>query len=253
VASVASVRQRRQVRAAGSPMGLFDHLAELRRRLLVAVAAVAVGGIAVFVVFDHLLGFLLMPYCHAVGPGHACNLYVTGPLDGLSIRVKVAAYGGLLLASPVVLWELWRFVAPGLRPGERRGAVWFVGASVVLFAGGAAVAYASFRHVLVFFDAVGGPSLHELYSPSSYVGLLILMMAVFGLAFELPVFLVALQMAGIVTPAKLASWRRWAIVVLVTVAGVVTPSSDPFSMLALAGPLVVFYFASIGIGKLFGR
>ena len=127
MASVASVRQHRQHRAAGSPMGLFDHLAELRRRLLVAVVAVAVGGIAVFVIFDHLLGFLLMPYCHAVGPGHACNLYVTGPLDGLSIHVKVAAYGGLLLASPVVLWELWRFVAPGLRPGERRGAVSFVG------------------------------------------------------------------------------------------------------------------------------
>jgi sec-independent protein translocase protein TatC len=253
VASVASVRQRRQHRAAGSPMGLFDHLAELRRRLLVAVVAVTVGGIAVFVVFDHLLGFLLMPYCHAVGPGHACNLYVTAPLDGLSIRVKVAAYGGLLLASPVVLWELWRFVAPGLRPGERRGAFWFVGASVLLFAGGAAVAYASFGHALRFLDAVGGPSLHELYSPSSYIGLLILMMAVFGLAFELPVFLVALQMAGIVTPAKLASWRRWAIVVLVTVAGVITPSSDPFSMLALAVPLVVFYEGAIVVGRLLIR
>ena len=95
--------------------------------------------------------------------------------------------------------------------------------------------------------------MHELYSPSSYVGLLILMMAVFGLAFELPVFLVALQMAGVVTPAKLASWRRWAIVVLVAVAGVITPSSDPFSMLALAVPLVVFYEGAIVVGRLLIR
>ena len=80
---------------------------------------------------------------------------MTGPLDGLSIRVKVAAYGGLLVASPVVLWQVWRFVAPGLHRKERRGAVWFVGASMLLFAGGAVVAYASFGHALRFLDAVG--------------------------------------------------------------------------------------------------
>jgi sec-independent protein translocase protein TatC len=245
----ASFRRRRQFRAAGSPAGLVEHLAELRSRLLVAVVAVGLGAIAVFVVFSHLLGFLLTPYCHAVPPGHACNLYVTGPLDGLSIRVQVAAYGGVLLASPVVLWQVWRFVAPGLRPKERRGAVWFVGTSVLLFASGAVVAYVSFGHALRFLDTVGGSSLHELYSPSSYLGLLTLMMAVFGVAFELPVFLVALQLAGVVTPAQLASWRRWAIVVLVAFAGVITPSSDPFSMLALAVPLVVFYETAVLVGR----
>jgi sec-independent protein translocase protein TatC len=234
-------------------MGLLEHLVELRHRVLVAGVAVAIGGVAVFIIFSHLLGFLLEPYCHAVGPGHTCDLYVTGPLDGLSIRVKVAAYGGLLLASPVVLWQMWRFVVPGLRPKERRGALWFVGASVLLFLGGAAVAYVSFGHALRFLDAVGGSSLHELYSPSSYLGLMILMMVAFGAAFELPVFLVALQLAGVVTPARLASWRRWAIVGLVAFAGIITPSSDPFSMLALAVPLVVFYEGAILAGRVLVR
>ncbi len=253
MAFVTSVKQRRQFRSTGAPMGLFEHLAELRRRVLVSSVAVAIGGVAVFVIFSHLLGFLLQPYCHAVGPGHTCDLYVTGPLDGLSIRVKVAAYGGLLLGSPVVLWQMWRFVVPGLRRKERRGAVWFVGASVALFLGGAVVAYVSFGHALRFLDAVGGSQLHQLYSPSSYLGLLILMMVAFGAAFELPVFLVALQLAGVVTPAKLASWRRWAIVGLVAFAGIITPSSDPFSMLALAIPLVVFYEGAILVGRVLVR
>jgi sec-independent protein translocase protein TatC len=234
-------------------MGLFEHLAELRRRLVVALIAVALGGVGVFLVFNHLVRFLLTPYCHVVGPGHACTLYVTGPLDGLSIRVKVAAYGGLLLASPVVLWELWRFVSPGLRAKERRGAVSFVAVSVALFVGGAAVAYLSFGHALAFLDAVGGSELHQLYSPSSYLGLLIVMMAVFGLSFELPVLLVALQLSRVVTPGRLASWRRWAIVALVAFAGIITPSSDPFSMLALAVPLVVLYEGAIVAGRVLTR
>lgn len=234
-------------------MTLTEHLAELRRRVLVAAVGITVGGIATFAVFGHLLGFLLSPYCEAVGPGHACNLYVTGPLDGLTIRVQVAAYGGLLLASPVVLWQIWRFVVPGLRVGERRYAVSFVTSSVILFVGGAAVAFLTFPHALRFLDTVGGSSLREIYSPSSYVGLLILMMVAFGVTFELPVVLVFLQLAGVVTPTKLASWRRWAIVALVALAAIVTPSSDPFSMLAMAIPLLIFYEASILIGRLIVR
>lgn len=230
-------------------MPLAGHLAELRRRLLIVVAAVSIAGVVVFILFGHVLALLIAPYCQVAGPSHSCHLYVTGPLDGLAIRVKVAAYGGLVLALPIVLWEFWRFVVPGLHARERRGALWFVGVSVALFLGGAAVAYASFPHVLQFLGAVGGPSIRQLYSPSSYVGLLTLMMAAFGVAFELPVVLVALQLAGVVTPDRLASWRRWAIVALVTLAAVITPSSDPISMLALAIPLVCFYEAAIVVGR----
>jgi len=230
-------------------MTVFEHLRELRHRLLVSVATVAVGGILVFILFQHVFTFLLHPYCVAVGPGHSCNLFVTGPLDGLSIRLEVAAYGGLVLGSPVALFQLWRFIAPGLRPHERRYTVPFVTSSVALFVGGAAVAFLIFPHALAWLDSIGGPALRQLYSPGSYIGLLILMMAVFGIAFELPVLLVFLQLAHVVTPRKLASWRRIAIVILVAFAAIITPSSDPFSMFALAIPLVAFYEVSILIGR----
>jgi len=234
-------------------MTLGEHLAELRHRILVVVSVFAVAGVVAFLAYSRTLSLLLSPYCEAVGPGRACHLYITGPLDGLSLRVEVAAYGGLALTLPVILWQGWRFIAPGLLPRERRRAVAFVASSSLLFVAGAAVAFAVFPRALRFLDTVGGPSLHELYSPSSYVGLLLLMMAAFGVTFELPVLLVFLQMAGIVTPTQLASWRRWAVVALVTLAAIITPSSDPFSMLAMAVPLLVFYEASIVVGRLLVR
>jgi sec-independent protein translocase protein TatC len=205
------------------------------------------------VLFSQVLQFLLHPYCHVVGSGHACRLYVTGPLDGLSIRIKVAAYGGLLIASPVVLWQIWRFIVPGLRPGERRYARSFVTSSVLLFIGGAAVAFVAFPHALAFLDTVGGASLQQIYSPANYIGLLLLMMAAFGLTFELPVLLLFLQLAGVVTPAQLSAARRWAIVGLVALSAILTPSADPLSMLALAVPLLAFYELSILVGRLITR
>lgn len=234
-------------------MTVAEHLTELRRRLLWSIAAVVTGSVVVFVLFDHVLALLVHPYCVAVGPGRACNLYVTGPLDGLSVRVEVAAYGGAVLASPLLLFHFWRFVAPGLRPRERKVTISFVASSLVLFLGGAAVAFSIFPHAMAWLDTIGGPSLREIYSPSSYIGLLLLMMAVFGLTFELPVVLVSLQAAGVVTPARLASWRRYAIVALVALAAIVTPSSDPFSMFALAAPLLVFYEGSILVGRVLRR
>jgi sec-independent protein translocase protein TatC len=234
-------------------MTVSEHLSELRRRLLISMGGVAIGAVVVFVLFDRVLGLLIHPYCLAVGPGRACTLYVTGPLDGLSIRVEVAAYGGAILASPLLLFQFWRFVAPGLRAHEKKLTAIFVGASLALFLGGGGVAYAMFPHAMAWLGRVGGPSLRPIYSPSSYIGLLLLMMAAFGLTFELPVVLVSLQAAGVLTPQRLASWRRYAIVALVALAAVVTPSSDPLSMVALAVPLVVFYEGSILIGRLLTR
>ena len=129
----------------------------------------------------------------------------------------------------------------------------FVTASIVLFAAGAALAVVSLPHALRFLGSVGGPSLQQIYDPNKYVGLVMALMAVFGLTFEFPVVLVALELVGVLSPAKLASWRRWAIVLIVTGAAVIIPSGDPFSMLALAVPLYVFYEVSIVIGRLLRR
>jgi sec-independent protein translocase protein TatC len=169
------------------------------------------------------------------------------------LRVKIAAYGGIFLASPIWLWELWRFITPGLNPKEKKYAIPFIVASIVLFAMGCLVAYLSFPHALTFLGNIGGPNLHQILDPTKYLSLIVLLMTVFGITFEFPVLLVSLEVAGVLTPKKLSSWRRWAIVLIVVVAGVVTPSSDPFSMMAMAIPLYLFYELSIVIGKLIRR
>ncbi|MGH9109706.1 MAG: twin-arginine translocase subunit TatC [Acidimicrobiales bacterium] len=244
-------RPPRRVRPGPDAMTLAEHLGELRRRLVISVVAFVAGGVVAAVFYGWFLRLLQHPYC-TVNP-HDCLFYVTGPLDPLALRLKMAAFGGLVLASPIILWQIWRFITPGLRPNEKRYAVPFVCCSVLLFLGGCATAYAVFPHALRFLVDVGGPQLHELLNPNSYLSLILLMMALFGLTFEFPVVLVALELAGVVTPAKLLHWWRWAVIGITLAAAVFTPSSDPFSMLALAVPLVAFYFSAIGIGKLLGR
>lgn len=231
-------------------MTLGEHLGELRRRVVVSVVAFLVGATVAFVFYPHILHWLQEPYCR-IAPH--CSLYVTGPLDGLSLRIKLSAYVGLFLASPVVLWELWRFITPGLHPREKRYAVPFVVSSILLFSLGAILAYFTFPHALRFLDNVGGPSLQQIYDPNKYLGLIVALMAVFGLTFLFPVVLVSLELAGVLAPARLSRWRRWAIVLIVVGAAVITPSGDPFSMLALAVPLYAFYEASILVGRLLLR
>lgn len=242
----------RSTRPSADAMTLGEHLAELRRRVVICVVAFAVGATVAAVVYPQILHFLQEPYCRVVGRGR-CDLYVTSPLDPLALRIKLAAYGGLFLASPVILWELWRFITPGLHANEKRYAVPFVVASLLLFCLGAVLAYLTFPHALGFLDKVGGPTLRQIYDPNNYLGLIVALMAVFGLTFEFPVILVSLELVGVLSPAKLSSWRRWAIVLIVVFAAVITPSGDPFSMLALAVPMYVFYEVSIVIGKLLRR
>ncbi len=250
-------------------MTLGEHLGELRYRLVICVVAFIVAAMVCVFLYEPILHFLIKPLCSVdnAAAKHArktvsslltsgngtCNLYVTSPLDGLSLRVKISVFGGLVFASPVILFQVWRFITPGLQARERKYAVPFVSAAFVLFLAGAATAYVTLPHALGFLRSVGGPSLQEIYDPIPYLGLILLMMALFGLTFQFPVILVSLELARVVTPARLLRAWRWAVIIIVVVAGVFTPSSDPFSMLALALPLVVFYFVSIGIGKLAGR
>lgn len=240
--------KRKAKRPIPDTMTLVEHLSELRRRLIVSIVAVLITGSVAFGLYNHILHFLTGPYCH-VSPHH-CQLFVTGPLDGFSIRLKIAAYGGLFLASPIVLWEIWRFITPGLNPNEKRYAVPFITGSITLFTLGATVAYYTFPHALRFLSQVGGPDIQAIYSPNSYLSLITLLMVAFGITFEFPVVLISLELAGVLTTARLSQWRRWAIVIIVALAAVITPSSDPFSMLALAVPMCIFYEASIIVGKL---
>jgi sec-independent protein translocase protein TatC len=258
--ALGSPRAERHGEADGGRMTLVEHLAELRSRLIRAMVALAVGACVGFLLYQPVLDVLVDPYCDVkadqvdgaedLQPGdQGCDLVVTDPLESFSIRLKLSGYIGLLLASPVVLWQVWRFVTPGLYAREKRFAIPFVASAVFLFALGAVTAWLTFPKTLQFFAAFGGDSLTLLYTPGKYLSLLTIMMLVFGLALLFPILLVFLQLAGVLSWRRLASWRRHAIVLIFLVDAIITPSGDPITLIAMAVPMVVFYEASILIGR----
>lgn len=236
-------------------MTVVEHLAELRSRLIKAVLAVAAGGVVAFILYPQILDLLTGPFCDYQaehGEGGNCQLVITGPLDGLAVRMKIAGYGGLILALPVILWQLWRFVTPGLYPKEKRLAIPFLASSIVLFLLGAALAFYTLPRALGFLLSVGG-DLEPLLTPDRYLNLVVFMVLSFGVGFLFPVLLVFLQLAGVLTPERLASWRRYALVGIVFLVAIITPSGDPYSLLMLSVPMYLFYEGSILIGRLARR
>ena len=243
----------------GGHMTLMEHLTELRSRLVKSVVAIAVGGVACWIFYPFILDFLLEPYCrtfpvedridsHLFGPDGGCNLFVTDPLEPFSVRLTVAGYGGLAIAMPVLLWQAWRFIAPGLYRHEKRYAVPFVSAGVLLFFGGAGLAYWSLPRALGFLVAIGGPDLVSLFSPKPYLSFVVKMMVAFGIAFQFPIFLIGLQAMGIVENRTLRRIRSYMVVGIVALVAVITPSGDPFTLLALSIPMYAFYEIAISLG-----
>jgi sec-independent protein translocase protein TatC len=174
---------------------------------------------------------------------------VSDPIQQLTERLKVSFFGGCAIGLPVLLWQLWRFITPGLNPNEKKYAVPFTLVSVALFVFGGFVALQTFPLALRFFHAVGGKNVGTLYAPDPYLRLVMLMIVAYGVAFEFPVVLVALELTGVLTTQKLRKWRRGAIVGVTLFAALITPSSDPISMFAMAVPMYLFYEASIVIGR----
>ena len=231
-------------------MTIWEHLAELRGRLIKCTIAVVVGMAVGFWLYDPwLLGFLKRPMCDLLGDPN-CGFIATDPLDPFTTRIKVAAYMGIVLAMPVLLWQIWRFVTPGLYPKEKRYAIPFLLSAIGLFVFGAAVAYYTLNPALQFLISIGGTDVEPFYTPDNYISLISYMMLAFGVGFEFPVLLVALQIAGVLTPQKLLGWWRYATVIIVVFAAVITPSADPISMMALAVPMGLFYAIAIVIGFL---
>jgi sec-independent protein translocase protein TatC len=231
----------------GERMPLVDHLAELRRRLIISVLALVAGAIVGFVLYNPILSILLRPYTEVTGK---TEFVFFDPLEAFATRLKVAAWSGAFLASPVVLWQLWRFITPGLHKNEKRYAIPFILSSIALFALGAFVALYTFESALRFLVGMGGDNLTPLFSASKFLSLIILMIIAFGIAFEFPVLLVCLELAGVVTSSRLRKWRRPALVVIVAVAAVITPSQDPYSLFAMVVPMYLFYEGAILIGRL---
>lgn len=230
---------------------LIEHIVELRRRLVISVIAIAAGSAVAWMLYPAILDALVDPYCEANAGD--CRLLVTDPLEGFSVRVKIAGYGGVALAMPVVLWQVWQFVAPGLYAKEKRYAVPFVAAGVGLFALGAGLAYWTLPRALEFLIAIGGDELVQFFSPGRYLSLVTFMMVAFGIGFQFPLVVTAAQLVGLVTNQKLRSVRRYVLVAIVLVVAIVTPSADPYSLLMLAVPMYISYELSLVVGRFAGR
>ncbi|MGB6058309.1 MAG: twin-arginine translocase subunit TatC [Microthrixaceae bacterium] len=240
----------------GADMTLSDHIRELRYRLLVSVGAIFVGMIPAWFLYNPLLNMLNTPYCTAltnVDVAARCDFFSINLLDPFALRLKVAGYGGVFLAMPVILWQLWRFLAPGLYKRERRYALAFTVSAFLLFTFGAFVAYFTLNQAVQFLVRVGGPDIEIRSGPNEFVKLSLFMMLAFGAGFLFPLVLVALQMIGVVTPQKLSSWRRQIILIIVVVAAVITPSGDPISLAALSVPMYIFFEVAVLLGRLMAR
>jgi sec-independent protein translocase protein TatC len=233
-------------------MTVVEHLTELRRRIIISLIAVTMAAIVCFIFSESIIKFFVTYYKDATH-GEKTQLIFLGPLDAFITRLKVATYGGIVLALPVWLWELWRFITPGLNPNEKRYAIPFVLTSIVLFAFGAFVALLTLPKALEFLLDIGGSELTPELTADKYLSLVSLMIVAFGVAFEFPVVLVFLLLARVLTTRQLRRWRRPAILIIVIFAAVITPSQDPYSLFAMAVPMYIFYEASIIIGRVLKR
>jgi sec-independent protein translocase protein TatC len=233
-------------------MPVLDHLAELRNRIFISAVAIVIGAVVVFFLSNQIIEWLVRYYKDATH-GQKDALIFTGPVDAFVTRLKVATYGGFVVALPIWLYQLWRFITPGLNPKEKRYAVPFVASAIVLFLVGALVAFLTLEPALRFLIDVGGSAQQPLFTSDKYLTLVSLMIVAFGLSFEFPVVLVFLLLARVLTTRQLRRWRRWAIVLITVFAAVITPSQDPYSLLFMAVPMYLFYEASILIGRILKR
>jgi len=237
-------------------MTLRDHLAELRLRIVRSVLAVTMGFIVIIVFYKEVLDFLTRPFyhlCHtgvvkAAGAASCDNKLISlSPIDAFGARVSISVYGGVIIALPVIMWQIWRFVAPALHHNERRYAVGFVTSSVSLFLLGCVLAYLTLEPALQFLINFG--QAQPTYQISKYVSFVGLMASAFGIGFQFPVLLVFLQLVNVLKWRQLLAWWRYAIIVIVFIAAVITPSGDPVSLIALAAPMIVLYFVAIAVGR----
>lgn len=241
-------------------MTLVEHLEELRARLLRALLALAAGSAVGWVLYDRVLALLLRPYCDylatvppSIRPTQGCSLFFMGAVDPVLIKLKLVVFIGLFLALPVILWQIWRFVVPGLTKRERTFAIPFVASSVILFALGALMAYVTLPKGLSFLLGFAGAQFAPLLTGDRFLSFVMLVALAFGLSFEFPLVLIGLVQVGILTSAQLRASRRNAILFVAIFAAVITPSSDPYTMLAMMIPMVLFYEVAILVSRWLGK
>ena len=235
---------------------LLDHLMELRTRLVRCVAALVVAFAICLYFADPILGFLVQPLKGAFPDGKG-QLIFTKLYEVFFVELKVALFAGFCLSFPIIANQLWAFIAPGLYAREKKAFLPFLLATPVLFGMGAALAYyvvmpTAFRWFLGFEGQAGGLAIEALPTANEYLGLVMQFILAFGMSFLLPVLLLLLHRAGIVTREQLSSARRYVIVAVVAVAAIITPP-DPGSQLLLAVPLLLLFEGSLVLMRIFDR
>jgi len=229
-------------------MTVVEHIEEFRSRLIISLLAFLIGVIVAYILYRPILELLQHPLDEAnrLGDVQVKDIFVPGVTGPFLLRLKVSAFAGLFFSLPVLLWQLWRFITPGLHSNEKRYAIPFVGASIGLFGLGAWFAFLILPTGVRFLLSFVEPGLQEPFITfQDYLSFVIFMILAFGIAFEFPVVLVFLSLVGVVTSARLRRWRRIAVVLVFLVAAIATPSQDPFSMIAMAGPLYILYEVAI--------
>jgi sec-independent protein translocase protein TatC len=242
-------------------MSLIDHLKELRHRLLICIYALLGGSVAGFFLYEPAMKLIQSPYCDflrdhpdkAPFAQEGCSLIFLGAIDGFLITVKVIVFLALLVALPVILYQLWAFIVPGLTERERRWAIPFVALSLLLFLLGGLAAYLTLPKALDFLLSAGGDFVNPLLTVDKYIGFVIFTVLAFGLGFEFPILLISLSAAGVLTNETMRKYRRQVVLGLAIFAAIITPSPDPISMLALLIPLYLFYEGAIIVSRLLKR
>ncbi|MFQ5554567.1 MAG: twin-arginine translocase subunit TatC [Acidimicrobiia bacterium] len=227
----------------GVTMTFWDHISELRSRLIKVSLAILLGTILGFVFHQTLLDVLLVPYKEAVGPD--AGLATFRPTEAFSVVMRVSLFGGLFLASPVVIYHIWRFVSPAMTRRERRYVIPASLILAVLFFSGVLLGYWSLERGLGFLLGFGGDDLTPVIQADAYINFALRFVLAFGIAFEFPVFLFAAAATGAVPSQRLRDGRRWAVVIILVGAAFLTPSGDPLTLLLLSGPLYLMYEGTI--------
>lgn len=219
------------------PQSILTHLEELRWRIFRIAIAVLVGGVIAFIFADALTVILEAPFDRAAPDSELQSLAVT---EKWGVLMRIGLFGGLILASPVILYQIWAFINPALNPRERKWAFPVVGALAILFVGGVLFGYWTLPRGLEFLLGVF-PGVQTDLQIGSYYSFVLRFIFAFGLAFLYPVFLFAAAAANVVSSEQLAKGRRWAVLIVVIGAALITPSGDAFTLLVLSVPLYLMY------------
>jgi len=232
----------------GGTMSFFDHLVELRKRIISSLLAIGVGMIVGLLIAKRFIYLIITPELEALrANGLAEKLYYTHPAGGVSLIISLGLYLGIVIAMPWVLYQIWLFVAPGLYKHERRAVASFIGASMFLFLSGIAFGYFFMLRQLLtrVIGLMNDGPIQPLISVNEYFDLIVIMLVGLGIIFEMPVVVFILSLFRIVTPKFLMKNFRYAMLLITIVAAIVTPTPDATTMIVFMVPMVALYFVSV--------